>query len=194
VNYYLRSDEFPYPLLSYSYRDSLLDSTYTRFTPEGGYYISGNIEKGHPVGEWTVYSEFDTVTTNYGSLGDKEPEYRAFQKDKGRLYYGEPVIIDAGFHLPLFYGGYEDLFVFVWRNLEYPKKAIRNGSIGEVSIGFTISDMGFVKDLEVLKSATPTLDEEALRVMELVPRWMPAIVNGTPVEFDLAYPFTFTIY
>jgi len=68
-------------------------------------------------------------------------------------------------------GGGKALDLFLYGNLVYPKEAKEQNIIGRVVIGFIIEKDGSLTDFTVLRSVHPLLDEEALRVVKLIPKW-----------------------
>lgn len=93
-----------------------------------------------------------------------------------------------------FPGGKRALTKYLHENIKYPEKALETGIQGIVMVKFVISQEGKVSRSEVVRSIHPLLDEEALRVVNGMPRWRPA-QNGSknvnsyftlPVNFKLA--------
>ena len=72
---------------------------------------------------------------------------------------------------------------FLNKNLRYPPEAIDNKRMGRVVIGFIVHPDGTASDFWIKVSTFKPLDEEALRVVKLLPhKWVPAKVNGKPVK------------
>ena len=72
---------------------------------------------------------------------------------------------------------------YVIANLEYPEFAKKSGIEGTVRIGYTIESNGKVSSPKVIKSVYPSLNQEAIRLVEKMPVWKPARkYNGTPVS------------
>lgn len=82
-----------------------------------------------------------------------------------------------------------------WINerLRYPETAKANGIQGRVTVQFTIDLRGFVSDVKVLKGVEPSLDEEAIRLVSMSPRWRPAKINGKPVKVTYTFPVIFQL-
>ena len=90
---------------------------------------------------------------------------------------------------PSFFGSSNPaLFLTSWVYvyLRYPKYAVENGIKGRVQVSFVIDENGKVRDVEVVKGVHPTLDDEAVRVIEASPDWKPGILGGKPVRTRLS--------
>ena len=82
---------------------------------------------------------------------------------------------------------------FVVSNLMYPKKARRKGIEGRVIVKFIVERDGEVSDVKVVKGAHPMLDDEAQRVVESMPAFLPGMQRGKPVRVSYHLPFNFSL-
>lgn len=94
---------------------------------------------------------------------------------------------------PEFPGGQAALTSFLQRNLRYPTQASRANVQGKVFISFTINTDGSLTNLQILKGLGFGTDEEALRVMHLMPRWKPGRQSGRTVRVRYNLPITFAL-
>lgn len=93
---------------------------------------------------------------------------------------------------PEFPGGEEALTAFLKKNLKYPKEALRQQKSGTVFVGFIIDENGKLSDFEVKnKRIGFGLEEEALRVLKLMPNWKPRLLNGKPSTTWYTMPIRF---
>lgn len=92
---------------------------------------------------------------------------------------------------PMFRGGVNGLIQFISSTMVYPEEAINNNIKGKVNVVFTIDKYGDVRDAQVVKPAHPLLDREALRVVNSMPRWKPAILDGSTVNVRFTLPINF---
>lgn len=92
---------------------------------------------------------------------------------------------------PEFPGGVRGLSDFLSTNLKYPAAARRAHVEGKVFIEFTIDENGVVKDPHVVKGIGFGCDEEAMRIMGIMPNWTPAKQNGKPVAISYQLPIGF---
>jgi protein TonB len=94
--------------------------------------------------------------------------------------------------MPQFPGGFEALKAFVAATLKYPNIALENGIQGQVTIGFTVAEDGSVTDAKIERSVDPSLDKEALRIVNSMPKWKPGTQRGMPVSVKYEIPINFT--
>lgn len=78
-------------------------------------------------------------------------------------------------------------------NLKYPDSAFAVGAQGPVVVEFVIDPSGQITNPRVTKGLGHGLDEEALRVVSLMPAWQPGIHNGKPVPVRMVVPIMFQI-
>lgn len=95
--------------------------------------------------------------------------------------------------MPSYKGGYDELKEFLKRNLEYPKQAKRLGIEGRVFVHFIVEKDGSLSEFEVIKGVGAGLDEEAIRVMKLLPDFIPGKQQGKPVRVKMVYPVKFEL-
>ena len=75
--------------------------------------------------------------------------------------------------MPEFPGGMKALMDFIQKNVRYPEEARKNGIQGRVIVSVVIDGNGRVVDPVIMRSRYPALDEEALRIVGLMPQWKP---------------------
>ncbi len=95
--------------------------------------------------------------------------------------------------LPKYPGGEKAMMQFLAKNINYPKEAQEKNLQGKVLISFVVSKTGELKDFKVIKSVHPVLDNEALRVVKLMGKWIPGEVKGEAVETSFTIPVSFKI-
>lgn len=95
--------------------------------------------------------------------------------------------------MPQFPGGDVALMSYVRDNLKYPEEAMKAGVQGHVVVKFVVSADGSVASPEVIRSVSPELDAEAVRVVESLPRWTPGTVDGKPVDAWFTIPVFFRL-
>ena len=84
--------------------------------------------------------------------------------------------------MPEFPGGQEAFGSFLSRNLKYPLLAQENGIEGRVVCRFVVNKDGSISDIEVVKGVEESLDQEAIRVLKLMPKWIPGRQGGKVVR------------
>jgi len=95
--------------------------------------------------------------------------------------------------MPEFPGGDIALLRFIGSNTKYPKEAKDKGIMGRVIVRFKVTADGSVTDATVMKGVDPLLDEEALRVVNTVPKFTPGKHKGENVPVWYMVPLTFTL-
>jgi len=96
--------------------------------------------------------------------------------------------------MPDYNGGTEAMTRFISKNLRYPVEARRKGIEGSVYISFVISVTGKVTEIKVIRSLNDECDQEAIRVVSLMPDWKPAMENyRIPVPVQMLLPIKFVI-
>ena len=94
---------------------------------------------------------------------------------------------------PQFIGGEEIMVRFLMLYLFYPKDAIIMGDKGIVYVQYVINKDGSISNIVVRKGVSNTLDKEAVRVVSLMPNWMPGIQNGKYVRVRFTIPIQFNL-
>ena len=105
----------------------------------------------------------------------------------------EQTFINVIINNPDFPGGLSGLDEFIKKNIQYPEEAFQAGEEGQVTVEFTIDVNGYVRDAIVTKSVSASLDKEALRIIESMPRWKPGMQLGRPVAVCMSVPINFVI-
>jgi len=95
--------------------------------------------------------------------------------------------------MPEFPGGEKALIVFLNQTIIYPAEAQKKNEQGKVVVQFVIGKTGKVENAKVVRSVTPDLDNEALRVIGLLPDWIPGEHNGEKVAVYRIIPVMFQI-
>lgn len=93
--------------------------------------------------------------------------------------------------MPAFPGGPEAFQKFLSKELHYPESALRRGLSGRVYVRFLVTEAGHIQDAEVVKGLGGGLDEEALRLVRIMPWWTPARIGGQPVRLSYTMPIIF---
>lgn len=93
--------------------------------------------------------------------------------------------------LPLY--GYEKLYVYFKENLTYPDELRKDSIEGIVLISFLVLKDSSISNIEIMQSLGERFDNEAIRVIGSMPKWIPATVNDDPVSSKLSIPLSFSI-
>jgi TonB family protein len=189
----------------------------TVMTASGAVKLTGQYKNGAPSGHWQIQGkkvttvDFNTdrkkpnltLDSLENQLARKEafhtseyirkkdyPEIRSliskprFTHDTDAVYS----VVEAQAEFP---GGMQVLGQFLGAFLKYPEEALKNNVKGKVIIGFTIAEDGALTDFKVLQSLGYGCDEEAIRVLKLLPDWEPGYQSGKNVKSQFSLPITF---
>jgi periplasmic protein TonB len=94
---------------------------------------------------------------------------------------------------PSFPGGDEARIRFLSENIRYPQMARESGIQGTVFVTFVVERDGSVTDVRVLRGIGGGCDEEAIRVIQAMPRWNAGKQRGRPVRVQFNMPIRFTL-
>ena len=95
--------------------------------------------------------------------------------------------------MPEFPGGQGALLQYLSKSIKYPVIAQENGIQGRVSCSFVVNKDGSIVDAEVIRGVDPSLDKEALRVINTMPKWKPGMQRGKPVRVKFTVPVMFRL-
>lgn len=95
--------------------------------------------------------------------------------------------------LPEFPGGIQAMMKFLSTNIKYPVEAQKKGISGRVIVQFVIMEDGTLDQAKVVRGVDPLLDEEALRVVKLMPKWKPGMDRGEAVKVRFTAPIMFNL-
>ena len=94
---------------------------------------------------------------------------------------------------PEFPGGMEALYKYLAENIKYPEQAKAEKIQGRVAVSFVIEKDGSVTNAKVLRGIGGGCDEEALRVVNAMPKWTPGRMSDEPVRVNYVLPITFKL-
>jgi len=94
-------------------------------------------------------------------------------------------------NMPEFPGGRKAMYEFLSENLVYPEMAKEQKVEGQVIVSFVVGANGSLSKIELARGIGSGCDEEALRLVSIMPAWVPGFHHGkpVPVEYNLAVGF-----
>ena len=95
--------------------------------------------------------------------------------------------------MPEFPGGMQECMKWLGKNIKYPAEAIEKGIQGRVILQMVVEKDGSITNAKVVRSVDPLLDKEALRVINLSPKWNPAKHKGEAVKVRYTLPVMFRL-
>ena len=105
----------------------------------------------------------------------------------------EKIFGDVVEQMPSFPGGQKALIEYLTANVRYPDDCEETCVQGRVIVSFVVERDGSITEAKVVKSVYPSLDEEALRVVNGMPKWIPGSLNGERVRTKYVIPITFKL-
>lgn len=163
-----------------------------------------------PVDEDTVYPEITTLglmimdedddsvlplsepclPTEPGFTEDSEVEVGEMEDE---ILEGEATIIQVVEVDPEFPGGTDSLYTWIARNINYPPLARENNIVGTVFVQFVVEKDGSISTATLVRDIGYGCGEEALRVVNSMPKWKPGRQRGKPVRARYTLPIRFNL-
>lgn len=94
---------------------------------------------------------------------------------------------------PEFHGGPAKLLEYIQKNLEYPEAARENEIQGRVFVGFIVEEDGSVSNVKILRGIGYGCDEEAIRLVNSLPKFKPGKQRGKPIRVYYTLPIVFKL-
>lgn len=189
---------------------------YERFSPSGSVILTAEInDKG--TGEMSEYS-FDGTVLIHGKFknwrksgvwknlnykGDVQKETKFDPSNSSDVatvlieefgFGNEPEgIVDFPPFDTDYIGGQAALQRFISTNVQYPIEAIEKNISGKIYISFVVEIDGSISNARVMRDVDPLLDAEALRLINSMPAWNPAVQGGMRVRARARLPINFTL-
>jgi protein TonB len=104
----------------------------------------------------------------------------------------EKVVVDEVFDVveeqPEYPGGTQELYTFIGKNFKYPEMARAANVQGKVYVSFVVGKDGSIEDVKILRGLGSGLDEEAARVVKMMPKWKAGKQRGKEVKVRYNLP------
>ena len=94
---------------------------------------------------------------------------------------------------PSFQGGMDKFYEYLSKSIKYPKEAVAKNVQGKVFLSFIVEKSGELTNINVDRKLGAGTDEEAIRVLEASPRWIPGKIAGKPVRVKYNIPISFAL-
>ena len=94
---------------------------------------------------------------------------------------------------PEFPGGQQAMLQWINNHMQYPQAALDQGIQGRVYVQFVVEKNGSLTNIKVLRNVDTSLSNEAIRLVQTMPRWTPGYKDGQPVRCQVTIPITFKI-
>lgn len=156
--------------------------------PSGKVQASGKLYNSLRQGKWNVFSTEGQLAMEIAFAQDSVLSTTCYREDgtaaKGDCIFEQPAE---------FKGGIDGWRKFIGKNLKYPEVAQTRNISGVVRVQFMVSKTGEVYDAIILSSPHESLSEEVLRLMDISPKWQPAIRYNTAVLYRHKQSITFRL-
>jgi len=131
------------------------------------------------------------TTLQYG--GYKQSNVTISKMERGENDAAEEELIMIVEKTPEYPGGDEARLKFIQDNFVYPEEAKEKQIEGTVYVGFTVEKDGSISDIKVLRGIGGGCDEEAVRIISMMPNWKPAQQRGKEVRVIYSMPIRFKL-
>ena len=146
----------------------------------------------------------DTVETGLATQDDlsAKPNTEAPQEEEIKVEEVKTQVIEEAPKAEIFTvveeqpgypGGDEARIKYLQENIKYPEEAKELGVQGKVFVTFVVEVDGSITDVRVLRGIGSGCDEEAIRVVKSMPKWVPGKQRGVPVRVQFNLPIKFTL-
>ena len=102
-------------------------------------------------------------------------------------------VFDMVEQMPTFPGGQTELMAYLGKNIKYPTIAQKNKEQGRVILQMIVGKDGSISNIKVLRSISPLLDAEAIRVVSTMPKWEPGQQGGQAIAVEYTLPIVFKL-
>jgi protein TonB len=131
--------------------------------------------------------EFESTEANDETIIDAVPVIDDEEEEKDEQVF---VVVED---MPEFPGGELALRKWIANHIDYPVIAAENGIQGKVYVTFVVDKDGSVSNARIARGVDPSLDQEALRVVNSLPKWKPGMQRGKPVRVSYTVPINFQL-
>ncbi|MBN2174388.1 MAG: TonB family protein [Bacteroidales bacterium] len=135
---------------------------------------------------FTVTFNESTIAQEISSTGKEKQSVQKSTSQEEEVHK----VVDK---MPEYPGGVKAFQKFLIENIKYPEDAKKNGVTGTVFISFIIEKDGSVSHVKMLRGIGSGCDEEALRVVSMLPNYNPGIKDGKPVRTEFNVPIKFSL-
>lgn len=185
-----------YPISDGYYKMDKKDSLWTYYNrhkatiSSQGYYTNDT-----KVGVWKYFNTKDELQHAFNH-STKALHYTTFIDTVmfRSIVLKDTIIQDKVDRAPIFLLGKSVQNRIIGENISYPQEAIAKNIFGTVNVFFVIDEFGEAKDHHVKDTLGGGCDQEALRVVKLIPdEWVPAVYKGKLAECEISIPITFVL-
>jgi len=168
--------------------DGQLDGADTLFYDNNQIRTTGNYKDDERSGEWFGYYPSGKLSARamYKKGNQKSGEFYNEDGSKNESVHE----FSSESEYP---GGPSALQRFLTRNLHYPENEVHRSMQGTVIVGFIVTKEGKINKIKIVRSVDDSIDQEAIRVIGLMPFWEPLIIGGILCDSYRTQPIVFTL-
>lgn len=140
----------------------------------------------------------DKIEESYHKKAEVKQEFRGYSSTYGaqravakKAQEAEPGMLAD--EIPQYPGGEIALKAFINQNLQYPKQAVEMSISGRVFVSFMVEEDGTIRNIKVIRGLGGGCDDEAIRIIKLMPKWIPGRQNGHSVKSNFTLPIIFNL-
>jgi len=163
--------------------------------PEINVVANNNLQDSLPTNEEKSTAEAGLTTNTTGNnigITDGRGTEPTFTTDPPAPVVTDKVL-DIAEVMPKFPGGDEKLFEFLRKKTSFPERESDLGMEGKALVRFVVNEDGSISNVKVLKTDSPGFGKEAVRVVSLMPHFIPGSQQGKPVKVQFVLPFQFRL-
>lgn len=170
--------------------DLIMDGNSIYYNENGTKSSKGVSKNEEKIGVWTSYFDNEKDSSIYEVLNDGSYKYirkSVLQKDEIEIF----TLVENPAE---FQGGMQELKNFIQTNLKYPQTARKLSLGGKAFLKFVVNEDGTISNVEIIKgTGNNEMDNEAIRVVQLMPKWKPASMTGRNVKCYFNLPLSFSM-
>jgi TonB family protein len=196
-----------------TYADSRLkkrQGSSTTYYPNGSVYRKENFEANNPDGLQLEYFKSGSTKLERSYVNNQRKGLKQYYPDgklkrieqydgwkfiSGNCYtnLGKDSTFSMYEQMPEYPGGQPALAKFLSNNIQYPEDAKRKGISGRVYIQFIVSSTGELTRIKCVHGIGGGCDEESIRVVKMMPKWIPGKEDGVPISIYFNCPIVYTL-
>ena len=168
------------------------DYSYHKEMPHVGQLIPDKDNEKLLVKKGEKLAELQNVCIAYKENLKEEEKKQPVAKEEVKQQE-EEVIFQVVEQMPEFPGGMSEAMKFLAKNIKYPVAAQQAKIEGRVIVQFVVGKDGSISDVHAVRSVSPELDAEAIRVVSMMPKWNPGKQRGKAVSVSYTMPIMFRL-
>lgn len=166
---------------------SKLDGNYKEWFDNGQLKVNLNYKNDSLVGALHTYWPTGQLKRDDNYENGKSSNGKCFNVDGNEIEYFPYQV------MPEYPGGVKALLNYISKNLKYPVEMQMQHIQGKVVVRFVVTKEGTISKTEVVKSVSPEIDSEAVRVIKNLSKWKPGMQDGELISVWYTLPITFKL-